>query len=779
MSSVGFRTALSALTSARQALQIIGHNVSNAATPGYSRQVINLRSRPPTPGVDGLSTGTGVRVAGIDRVADALLEGRIRRQSGELGRHLVLRDHLSELEALYAEPDEGAISGTMSAFFAELSGLAATPEDLAVRSGVVEKGQSLADSFRLLRGQLGDVSLNIQDQMRTEVEGINQNLVELDEINAAIRSATLAGQVPPDLLDRQQQVLEELGTRVDVRVTRSERGEVTVASGGHVLLSRSGAKELAVESPEGPAGAPLVRVGRASQGLDARGGRLQALQEIAGGGMQDRIGALDRLARNLIFEMNRVHSTGVPLEGGFRQLVSTNRFQDTDGDGSVLDEALQGAGLPFEVSEGHLYVNVTDEGDGTVSRTRLDIDPLRMTVGDLRDALNSVPELTAVVDPAGALRLSASNGHRFDFSNRLQDNPDEGRTFGASQATVTGQTGPYNLSSGDTFTVAVDGGAAQTVTFSPGQFFNIAVATPQEVAAAINSQVTGATAEVVDGRVVLRSDSSGTGSGLTLTDGAGSPLATMGLAAGTFSGNDQDARVTLGGRYTGSEDRTLVFEAASSGTIGLDPVQVDVRDGQGSLITTLDLGPGYTPGDDIEVVDGVSVSFMSGTISQGAGDRFEVDLVADSDTSDVLAATGLNAFFTGHDASTIDVSQAVAENPGLLAGGRGGGPGDNANILAMQEIQDAPAAGLGDLSVQRFYERQVIDLGVEASRADSTLRTQEQVINALQARREQISGVNLDEELLNMEQFQQSYQAAARFLQTLQEVNDILANLVG
>ncbi|NRA94623.1 MAG: hypothetical protein HRU14_00285 [Planctomycetes bacterium] len=324
----------------------------------------------------------------------------------------------------------------------------------------------------------------------------------------------------------------------------------------------------------------------------------------------------------------------------------------------------------------------------------------------------------------------------------------------------------------------MDGTGPQTVTFATGQFANMSAASATEVAAAINSQITGATAEVSDGRVVIRSSSSGTSSTLQLADGAGGPLATMGLSTALETGADIGVSVTMTGSYEGTEDLDLTFIPSATGTIGVSTdLQISVIDGQGNLVGMLDVGDGYAPGSELTLADGVTISFGPGELSAASGDRFSTRLVADSDTSDILVATGLGGFFTGSDAASMSVDGAILEDSDLLAAARDGNPGNNQNLLLLANVWESDADGLDGDSPDAFYRLLITELGADSARAEQTLETQMLVLHSLEARREEISGVNIDEELLQMERFQQMYAVAARFLQTVQEVNDILINL--
>lgn len=778
MTTVAFNTALSALSSAQSALSIVGNNIANAATPGYSRQRVGLNTLPAMITTSRFQIGRGVEIDGVDRITDALLVDRLRNQRSEVGRYDVLSGHYRQLEALFGEPGPQGLNAMMSGFFADVSALTAAPEDIARRVGLIESGRSLADSFNVLSAQLMDTGRGLAEAIDSEVSIINAMTAELASLNDSIAQAAMGPSVPPDLLDRQEVLLGQLGEHVDVRTHREADGRVTVFSSGNVLVTPRGSSKLESFDIDPVSGRMGVRSTGATSDFEPRGGRLRALLDLSEEGVQRRMDSLDQLARTLILETNRVHSTGVPLGGGYKTLQSTNFFYDTNGSGSPLDDAIGSAELPFEVTGGSLMVNVTDNATGTVEQTRLTINPA-MTVQQLVDAFNGIPGMSATVDPLGQLRLTALGDRGFDFSNRVQPVGDLDDTFGSASATITGTSqGPFALTAGDSFTVDVDGTGPQTVTFNAGQFANIGAATVEEIAAAINGQITGGTAEVSDGRLVLRSAASGITSTLQLADGTGSPLAAFGMSTALETGAATNVDIQFGGAFTGPEDLDLTFVPSGPGTIGVTPgLQINVMDANGSPVATLDVGPGYSAGDPLALADGVTVSFGAGDVDPAAGDRFTTSLVADSDTSDILVATGLGGFFTGSDAASMGVDQDLIDDPARLAAALDGNDGNNQNLLLLAEVFEKDADGLDGSSPDDFYRLLLTELGADSARAEQTLETQGLVLDSLQARRDEVSGVNIDEELLQMERFQQLYSVAARFLQTVQEVNDILINL--
>ncbi|MCA9227348.1 MAG: flagellar hook-associated protein FlgK, partial [Planctomycetales bacterium] len=88
----------------------------------------------------------------------------------------------------------------------------------------------------------------------------------------------------------------------------------------------------------------------------------------------------------------------------------------------------------------------------------------------------------------------------------------------------------------------------------------------------------------------------------------------------------------LAGRYNGTANDTFAFTVVGTGNVGVtDGLSVEVRNGNGDLLNTLDLGSTYAPGTEVEVSDGVRVSFGAGTLA--AGDTFDASAIANSDTT--------------------------------------------------------------------------------------------------------------------------------------------------
>lgn len=147
------------------------------------------------------------------------------------------------------------------------------------------------------------------------------------------------------------------------------------------------------------------------------------------------------------------------------------------------------------------------------------------------------------------------------------------------------------------------------------------------------------------------------------------------------------------------------------------------------------------------------------------------------DTSGALAALGINTFFTGTDSSSIGVNTALQADHRLLATGQGNGQGDNRNVVALANVLQNAASGLQGQSITGFYNSIVSKVGQGAAAQNTLSEGAKAYVQSLTSQREQYSGVSLDEETINIMQFQRSFQSAARLISTIDQLFGVLLNI--
>ena len=223
---------------------------------------------------------------------------------------------------------------------------------------------------------------------------------------------------------------------------------------------------------------------------------------------------------------------------------------------------------------------------------------------------------------------------------------------------------------------------------------------------------------------------------------------------------------------------TLNVRNEVTGEVKSYNVDVDL-DGYGNNDTVLD-DPASGRGL-VQLINGLGSHVVAST-----NPRNQLALQSDSssytftfanDTSNALAALGIGTFFKGYDAATMDVNDTLVADDGFVAAGKSFAAGDNANVLALLDLRDAKLYQDGSRNFEDYYQGIVGRLGIESSRTTSRKTTQDDVLAQLANEREALSGVSVDEELVNVLQYQRSYQAAARFVTSLNAILETLLNM--
>ena len=147
------------------------------------------------------------------------------------------------------------------------------------------------------------------------------------------------------------------------------------------------------------------------------------------------------------------------------------------------------------------------------------------------------------------------------------------------------------------------------------------------------------------------------------------------------------------------------------------------------------------------------------------------------DTSGILPSLGLNNFFTGTGAANLGVSELVRKDPSLFAASSGGIGNDTENAVRLAGFLDAPLNDTGTDSLSVLYERMIGET-TQASSVSRGVAEGFRVFHAtLEGQHFAVSGVSLDEEAVNLIQYQRAYQATARVISTISELLEVLVNL--
>jgi len=417
----------SALNASSLGIQIAGNNMANAATPGYSRQrgILSALRGDGTP--LGSSIGSGVRMQAIQRQVDEALQSRLRAGNSDSAAADTLSTIYSQVETVLGELGDADLSSELSSFFRVWSERANQTKSSA---SVVQQGDKLSQFIRRVRSDLSGQRTQVDAQLDGSVARANELLSTIANVNKQIQETEYGGNPANTLRDQRDQALEQLSQLMDVSVVdRGAQGyDVLVGSTPVVMGSQSRGVEVRRET--GASGLNIsIRVAANGQKLGISSGSVGALLASRGDAVNGTIDALDDLSGQLIFEVNKLHSTGIP-QNWLTSTGSTMRIPTLDRTRAMNDASNQAFGeLPFRAVNGGFIVNVRDTTTKAVTSVRInvDLDGINSagqpgTAGDttaqqLADAMAAVPGLSASIAPNGQLQVASLPGYEFTFAD--------------------------------------------------------------------------------------------------------------------------------------------------------------------------------------------------------------------------------------------------------------------------------------------------------------------------------------------------------------------------
>ncbi|GAB2721193.1 flagellar hook-associated protein FlgK [Paenibacillus thermoaerophilus] len=235
-------TAKRSLFTHQAALSTTGHNIANANTAGYTRQVVNMVAARPIEAFGMMRSnapgqlGTGVEFSSITRVREKFLDDQFRNESKSLGNWEVQQDTLEKLEKIMNEPSESGIRTVLDNFWKAWSDLSQNPESITGRKIVRENAKALADALNLTSKQLSDLSADLTENINVKANEMNTKLEAILNLNEQIRRIEGLGDNANDLRDQRDLLTDELSKIVNIRVSENDSG-YTIMMGAVELVN--------------------------------------------------------------------------------------------------------------------------------------------------------------------------------------------------------------------------------------------------------------------------------------------------------------------------------------------------------------------------------------------------------------------------------------------------------------------------------------------------------------------------------------------------------------
>ncbi|MCD1647500.1 flagellar hook-associated protein FlgK [Marinobacter adhaerens] len=533
---------LTGILSHQAALNTTGNNITNANTPGYSRQEVLFETQ------EGQRTGagtigSGVNVADIRRLANEYLVQQVREDSTLYGEQQALNSELSRLDNLLGGETTG-LSNALNNFFASLQNAAEDPTSLPQRQLVLSEAQQVVNRFQALNQEFIQQRESIKTQMQQGVKDANTLLKSIAELNLAISESPgiAQGQMPNELLDKRDEKLRQLSELVSIKVTPTDGSQVNVSlSNGLSLVVGSNASTLGTrENAEDPTRLEFtLNNGGRTLNIDEQitGGKLGGLLRFDTEGLKPAFDELGRIAIALSDTMNHQHEIGMDLEGELGGLFFTD-INSLEAQRSRV--VPNGNNAPS--TTGQLAVEITDSSALPAGRWTLQFSGDGRSYELIDQATGKTVNQGRLPDPAQS-EISMPG-----FNIRV-----EGGTFNA----------------GDKYLIQPSRNAAESIGLAVNREEDLAFASPVRATTGDNNIGTGkidqgtmlnvrnpftnsllpafqSSGQLANGPITVEFDDPGTGLVFTVTDGSGNPIGpanrpyTPGVANELFSDNPAD-----------------------------------------------------------------------------------------------------------------------------------------------------------------------------------------------------------------------------------------------
>lgn len=719
--TLALRTAQSGLSVNQTALNTVANNVANANTEGYTRKIVNLEHRVLA------GAGAGVQVASLVRKVDEQLIASARTELSSLNAASAQESYFSYVQDLFGSPEDNAsIAHQLAQFTAASESLATDPDSALAQQEVVLRGEDVANTLQHMTDTLQDLRRQADAEIADAVEEINSLIATIADLNVKVVATATVGHDVAGLQDQRDVALNRLAELVDISVYDRGNGDLVVfTTGGQVPVDSSATTVTHTEAAQVSAATTYaegdfsaITTGNLGSDLTetVRGGKLYGLIQMRDSILPDMQSSLDELASELRDTVNQIHNRGTPLPG-LQDMSGTRRFIRPD------DQT------------------ITLTGGGDTAIVLMDVDGNQ----------TAATTLETIMQSASYGSGAQAAGGPWDITEVAATLEDWLQASGAAGASVT-----------------FDGdGRVQIELNTPDQHLafrdEAADGSAEDLAIAFDSDGDGATDETVAGFSYF------------------------------FGLND----FFVDGR-TGGTMQTDVLATAQTVTVA----NLTFHDASG-LLGVVAIGSDVPLADTAAHINAADIGVTASLVPDGGGVRLRIQtdgssgLTVTDGGAGVLNSLGFADAETGV-AGTLDVRADIQAAPTRVTRGslqfdvnRGAagtyavGPGDDTVARALADELGTgrafDAAGRMGVPVRTFEEYAsalISDNSALAERNTDTVEYQSDLVTSLQAKANQVSGVDLDEELSNLILYEQAYSSAARVVDTIRSMFEALEQAV-
>ncbi|NLD38854.1 MAG: flagellar hook-associated protein FlgK [Desulfatiglans sp.] len=407
MSGIGLvlNLAKDAILTQQYAIDVISHNIANVSTEGYARQVPMLEAQNAAP-YAGHLFGRGVKLSDIQSVTNAFIEKRLQSATSNLSMMSEKETYMNIMETIFTENSGNSISNQLSQFWNALNDLNNNPSGIPERNILTEYASLLAQSFQDTNSDLLNLSKEVNNSIEVSINSINEILDQIADINKQIQLVRITGN-PNDLINKRDLLVKDLSTYLDINTYEYEDGTISVSSNkGFMLVNKQASYHLdfnGVDITWSTNSTPITD--------NINGGKLGGWLDIRDEIIPKFKSDLDELAKAIIWEVNKIHSQGVGLNG-FTSVTGTYKVTDSSEAIGSID-----SGLDYydRIKDGSFKIWLYNaDGDVELEAT-IPVDT-GTSLDVLRSVIDGYTGLNASITN-GSLNIQADAGYTFAFSD--------------------------------------------------------------------------------------------------------------------------------------------------------------------------------------------------------------------------------------------------------------------------------------------------------------------------------------------------------------------------
>lgn len=419
-------------------LKVVGHNLSNVDTEGYSRQKVSPVAVDPLyePAYNRANVkgqlGQGVETASIQRERDTFLDQRVYHSTARENFWILREKLLGQVEHVHQALQDVNLQVRFDRFWSAWQELSKNPAEPAVRESLIQETMLLSRGFQEQFDRFSQFRKELDLKVREYVVQINDILGSIADLNRAIVKSEALSDQPNDYKDRRDLLIENLSKLVEIEVSYDDKDEAMIFVGGRMLVQGGKVSPLSIANKDGDEGMSQIFLFGDTREFVPSLGDLGATVAVRDGTLVDQIRRLDTLAIHVSNSVNKLHQEGFDVRGrkgveffqNFPLAQDVQGLYDSNGDGQI-DQALiyQISGSKFLsmddviTEDGVLQLGAKSGELVTIAYQQTD------RISDVLKKINaSFADIDAYLDDLGRFSFRAKQGIRGSLSlSHLED----------------------------------------------------------------------------------------------------------------------------------------------------------------------------------------------------------------------------------------------------------------------------------------------------------------------------------------------------------------------